>query len=346
MFNIAEIYIRLAGYQADVLTCFSKAVETSRVALQLSIKAGDSHLQARSLCGISKLECQLGNIDTALSTSYKAYSIAQSSGNPHDQVSALTRQCICHVYIGQDFRKASICIDEALALLIALDMQSHSAYMQLLNYRSHIYLQKTEYQDARDVHQAILENLDFNLAAVDLSVEDDAGDTFHACLAFLNIVEIDTKTGDADHCDYDADARLDIVGHLLKPGNARLFACCEVTRGNLYLSRKQYDLAQSTYQQVLLTDGRRSGKTDRLSFPCYEGLFRIALWKGDSEMALQVIVVYLLEGRHVKAWPAIHRSLRCLGEVLLIEGDTKTAEVLLNVALEGSTFSDIHRGAP
>lgn len=266
--------------------------------------------------------------------------IALTSGNLYDQIKALARQGSTYLELGHDFYRAHIVTNNALMLLDALGMASgQNMHVHLLSNQAEIYLQKTEYHEARRANQVIVG--DFDLTALD---QASPADNWSLILALLTIADIDIATSNVDHCGYNIEARLHILrsAPILRPDYRSCI--CDVILGNLYLDpQKQhnYDLAQSIFERCL-TSGR---KLDiEFIFRSCEGLIKISLAKVDIKSALRYSIVYLAEGRRAHAWLATHRSLRYLGDVLLSYGDKETAELLFNVALEGFTFSDIHKG--
>lgn len=304
-------------------------------------------MQVKALSLLSHLKRLQRRLHEALSLSCQAYLLSQQSGNLYSQVTILLRQCECHYDLGRNFLQASSAVQEALVLLDALDMGSSGAVRgTLLNYQAEISREKTEYAVARKAHQAIIG--DFDLATLYASTHI-AFEAFHVALALLNIAEIDIESGNVDHCGYDVESRLATLRTL--PENRYFFPplswLCDSTNGSLYLYRKQYDLAQNMYQRCLALTRTEFGSTSSKEMLIYlhRGLARTVLANGThSDVALRYATIYLLEARDAKVWSDTHRALRCLGDVFLVDGDEQTAEMLLNIALEGFTFSDIHQG--
>lgn len=325
-----------------------KAVEASLLALKLFNQAADAHLQSRTLSLLSLIKGRQGHPFEALSLSYSAYAITLESGNLYAQARALMRQCECLTNIGRDFRKACSTIEEALLLVDALGFDSGSGLRQvMLHHKGAVLSQKTEYNNARAVHQETVG--DYNLKAAAVLLSSSAYnlpiDAHNPIQALFDIAFIDVAAGDWDaaRCGYDMEDRVDTLHYVVKHYSSFLPSYCDIIRGQIYLCREQYDLAQRMFQQVLTSGTQTMGI--HLTQLSREGLVKTALAKADdNEASLRHTIVYLLGERRVHTWPAIHRALRCLGDVLLIDGDRTTAEVLFDIALEGFTFSDIHKG--
>lgn len=267
----------------------------------------------------------------------------------YDQIKALTREADCHIDIGKDFRKASIAVDEALALLNALGMGSNSDYhMALMNTRAEVALQKTEYDDAMGIYRQAVDvshpaPLHSPVAGVERTFQVVSLNAFQL-VTLLNIAHVDVATWSGDSTGDEIRGRLDALRPLLGY-YSKLYPCfCDIEQGVLYFRQKQYDVAQDFFKRCLTTVHYDLGNVPELSLRCREGLSNTALAKEDQESALRYSVVFLLESLKASAWPFIHRSLRCLGDVLLSEGDKGSAEAFFEVALEGFTSMDIHRG--
>lgn len=70
----------------------------------------------------------------------------------------------------------------------------------------------------------------------------------------------------------------------------------------------------------------------------------IALAKGDTVSAFRRCIVFFSFVRQTGDFCATHQSLRRLGDVFLAQGDDVTALSLFQMALDGLTLLDVHRG--
>lgn len=220
-------------------------------------------------------------------------------------------------------------------------------HLVLLNLRAETLQQKTEYNEARKVNQALVGN--FSLASLkshlDKSKTDTSASIFEAVLALLNIVHIDANTSGHGLCSgTEIWSNLESIRTILSHMAPLYTLFCDITLGYLHLQQRRSNVAHSIFRQCLATTQTQFGDHQEAALLCYQGLGNATGNMNDKYSALNSSILWLLFGLRVQAWSMIHRSLRCLGDVLLSEGDEVTAESLFEVALEGATFSDIHQG--
>lgn len=322
-----------------------KGLETVRLGLALAEQAGDLHTQSLALAEIATLADYQGLRHDALIASRKALAISRESGNLFDEANALAREVDRLVSIGRDFRQASQACEDALRLMDAFgfDLANSSHYRNHLRGRAEILLQKTEYADARDVFAAVVG--DSSTSSIAEAAKGTTYMLFHQILSMMNIAHIDVATRVDGRSDDDIKRRLGIIRPLLATITDLRSACfCDITQGDLNFRRKEYGIAKSIFEHCLITTRVEFDDDAELSLLCYERLSDTERATDNMVSALRYSVVFLIVGVRTQSWPAIHQALRCLGDVLLKEGDEETAEALFNVALEGFTFMDIHRG--
>lgn len=122
-------------------------------------------------------------------------------------------------------------------------------------------------------------------------------------------------------------------------------ACfCDITKGDLHLRRREYDIAKSIFERCLMTTRVELDDDTELTLLCYERLSDTEHAMKNTLSALRYSVVLPIVGLRAQGWPAIHQALRCLGDVLLDESQEECAETLFNAALDGFTSMDVHRG--
>lgn len=326
----------------------TKASEACYMAVELARRTESLHLQSRALAQLATLKIDQGQYQEAIIVSRQAHLIAQNSGNLYDQARALAREASGLIHIGRDYSKASKVIVEALLLHKILGMDSRSGlHIDLLNLQAEMLMQKTEYADSRKVNQAICG--DIKLATFKTHLDNSESPSnlpiFETVLALLNIVYIDIATcGSGNHSEDEIQSNLKLIRDILTHCTSFYVLLCDITLGNLYLHQQQHDVAQRIFTECLKNTQTHFHNNPEPALECYQGLGNNTCAMDNEESALKYTVLWLVFALQVQAWPAIHRSLRCLGDVFLHIKDNITAKSLFEVALDGATFSDIHQG--
>jgi hypothetical protein len=109
---------------------------------------------------------------------------------------------------------------------------------------------------------------------------------------------------------------------------------------DIELRERKFDLAKVRFQECLHS---ARGTNNRVELFCWERLADIRAW-ATSEWQPTWPVIYLGYAYRRKDKLALHKALLCLGDMLIVNKDKKTAANLYTVALEGFTHMDVHQG--
>lgn len=115
---------------------------------------------------------------------------------------------------------------------------------------------------------------------------------------------------------------------------------CEMVSGELELRQGRTATAKAIFQKCLQWFWMKDVSG---SSYCLERMADINRWSViDFQWASECTVVYLTLGIKTQNKLAMHKALRCLGDVFLANGDEYTAKTLFIVALAGFTYMDVH----
>ncbi|KAF7373044.1 NB-ARC domain-containing protein [Mycena sanguinolenta] len=323
----ARLYNAAASYYLQALGDDKKA--QSLFGRALSLVSHNNHsdaVQLFALRGLAVLEHLHGNFSEGLELARRSHRIAVAMGDIMGEVNGIRCQAMCYKGLG-DFKHSMKLLGKGRQLVLRAGMQGAEVEAMLMSLEAHIYQLKTEYAEARQVHEEIMHQASPVLSPLDYAY------------AVLNIAWLDIVTGASVEI---VSGKIDVAVSAL--GNAkdwRGMLECDVCRADLQLR-----------------EGNTLGACDE-----YIRLF--SRWRMDDELACRCLV-QLADPTHrmhpdsdIMPWAIVflvftmrsscsnvlmaHQALRCLGEVLAQEHLDDDALSILTVALEGFTWMDVHQ---
>ncbi|KAJ7846598.1 hypothetical protein B0H14DRAFT_3678344 [Mycena olivaceomarginata] len=220
------------------------------------------------------------------------------------------------------------CLEEGKGLLIRAGLQGGEMESVLMNIEAEVYLLKTEYSDARRIHEAILHQTSTKGSPV-------AHGLTLATIAFLDIV-----TGaSADAVSRNLNAAITAFQNA---HHARGVSWCEFCHADLL--RREGDATGARAEYIRLFASARD-RDDEIACYCLASLADSTKpVHADTESA-RWAVVFLAFALHpqVRSRLMVNHALRRLGDVLVAQAADETALNILTVALGGFTQMDVHR---
>ncbi|KAJ7698559.1 hypothetical protein B0H17DRAFT_323407 [Mycena rosella] len=197
----------------------------------------------------------------------------------------------------------------------------------MLDIEAGIKFEKSEYDEARAVYEAVLRMTDLKRHPY-----------FH-CNSLFNLVKIDLIMGkDEEHVLRGLDGAKEAAVRLgWKQGmlfGERLMAGVHLMRGDTTRAREAYTLCLQSYRRMFLLPGATQS---------VEMLADLTHGMCDLEDTFRWAGTYLALVRVYTDVVATYQALRCLGDVFLAQGDAETGLSVFQAVLEGSTEMDIHR---
>ncbi|KAJ7689368.1 hypothetical protein B0H14DRAFT_3176031 [Mycena olivaceomarginata] len=175
-----------------------------------------------------------------------------------------------------------------------------------------IYLQKSEYAEARDIYNHIVE------------ANSPEQDPSSYAVSLLNIAQIAAICGDTKSASHNLNQAKDISGAAMLP---RHVICCCTAEADLELIEEKFEIAKVKFKEILTS-------------LC--GQDNIRAWP-SSEWHTRWPVMYCGRAYKSKDKLELHKALLFLGDVFLATEDDETATNLYIVALEGFIHMDMHR---
>ncbi|KAJ6471460.1 hypothetical protein C8R45DRAFT_1078276 [Mycena sanguinolenta] len=323
----ARLYNAAASYYIQALGDDKKAQYLFGRALALaSHDVHSSAVQLFALRGLAVLEHLHGNFSEGLQLARESHRIAVATGDIMGEVNGIRCQAMCYKGLG-DYKYSMKLLGKGRQLVLRAGMQGAEIEAMLMSLEAHIYQLKTEYAEARQVHEAIKHQASPVLSPLDYAY------------AVLNIAWLDVVIGaNAEIVSSNIDAAIAAFGN-----------------ANDWRSVQECELC---YADLQLREGNALGARK-------EYIRLLARWRHDDELACRCLV-QLADPAHpmhpdsdIMSWAIVflaftmrsscsntlmaHQALRCLGEVLARERVDDDALSVLTVALEGFTWMDVHQ---
>ncbi|KAJ7776300.1 hypothetical protein B0H16DRAFT_1684195 [Mycena metata] len=332
-FQNADLQEQVKWYSAltiyhDRQSNVSKSQEYCQIAMAKANEMGAPTIEVRKLFNhVSDIINLAGDPSAALVYARQAQRCAEELGDMVGQARACQSQSSCQIALG-NFQLAKRLIRNARDLLEGCGLKGGQIDILAQQDEAEIYLLKTEYAQAREIHRSIATS----------GALGQPG-TFALTFSDLNIALIDIMIG------ADLDAVEQVLGscehHLSKvSGHHRAMLQCKMAFADLYLHQGKLSLAKETFEDCLRRcwTGYREG-----AIFCIERLAdtRHAIY--DTPQTATLATVYLACAMQTKDKVATMKAMQCLGQVFATQGDDQTALVLFAVALDGFTFMDVHQ---
>ncbi|KAJ7923750.1 hypothetical protein B0H13DRAFT_1864556 [Mycena leptocephala] len=315
LYNVLATYYQIKG---DI----SSAKKSGETAVSLALSTGNTKQHSQGFCNLAWVEWQLGDYSAAQVHANEAQRLAIISADLYKEAQALEIESTCYYKLGNYTKAMSLCI-RARDLLGLCGMSHGSLDHSIMNAQAEIHQFKSEYVEARSIHNTILEGTTMQ-------------DPYNYGFALLNVAEIDVLIGAPKddvqrNCDR-AKMFLDTVG------DAEGVAICDVILADVHMSEGNSLAAKRILESCL----RVTLEYSQIQTHCLERLGDASCWGGSEQMSSWT-TVFLVHALKRKEKLGTYKALQFLGDVFLSQNNEHTATNLFTVALEGFTQMDVHR---
>ncbi|KAJ7796242.1 hypothetical protein B0H13DRAFT_1934655 [Mycena leptocephala] len=267
------------------------------------------------------MKWKLGDYSAAQVYAIEAQRLAIISADLYTEAEALRVEAICCCTLGNYTEAMSLCI-RAGDLLHLCGMSQGSLDHDLMSIQAEIHRCKSEYVEARSIHNTILE-------------ETSIQDPYNYGYALLNVAEIDVLIGAPKN---DVQRNCDRARKMLDTlGDVQGVILCDVILADL-CRREGNSLAANTIFKRCL---KVSLEFSQLQTYCLERLGNTSYW-GDLDGMSSWTAIYLVNSFQRKEKLGTYKAFQFLGDVFHSQNDEHTAISLFTVALEGFTQMDVH----
>lgn len=121
-------------------------------ALSMAPQCNSHVLQIQALSGLAIIACNQGDCRKGLQLACKAQKIAIATGNIWGELKSLHCQVMCYIHLG-DFKGGMKVLTKGMVLVGQAGMQGGDL---LMNFEGEVHHQKTEYAEARKIHELTL----------------------------------------------------------------------------------------------------------------------------------------------------------------------------------------------
>jgi tetratricopeptide (TPR) repeat protein len=273
------------------------------------------------LCNLAWIEWNLGHYSAAQVHANEAQRLALISADLYREAEALNIRAICCYTLGNYTKAVSLCI-RARDLLGLCGMSHGTLDHNITNSQAEIHRHKSEYVEARSIHNTILE-------------ETSIQDPYDYSYALLNVAEIDVLIGAPKN---DVQRNCDRARKMLDTlGDVEGVILCDVILADLYLREGNSLAANTIFKRCL----KVSLEFSQIQTYCLERLGNTSYW-GDLDGMSSWTAIYLVNSFQRKEKLGTYKAFQFLGDVFHSQNDEHTAISLFTVALEGFTQMDVH----
>lgn len=299
----------------------SAATKFCGAAISLALSTGNTKWHSLGLRNLAWVKWYLGDYFAAQVHAKEAQRLALISADLYREAEALDIEATCCHAMGNYTKAMSLCI-RARDLLGLCAMSGGTLNHSIMNTQAEIHKHKSEYVEARGIHNSILE---------EISIQNPYNYSF----TLFNVAEIDVIIGapkddvqrDCDRARKMLDTLGDIVGVTM----------CDTILADLHLREGNSLAAQTIFKRCLKVTLQSEIQTY-----CLERLGNTSYW-GDVDGMSSWTVVYLVNSLKRKEKLGIFKALQFLGDIFLYQNDKHTATNLFTVALEEFIQMDVHR---
>ncbi|KAJ7467830.1 hypothetical protein B0H11DRAFT_2306252 [Mycena galericulata] len=324
--SLAEFYTRVSFYYGEVNHDQYRCIQFLDKALVLAKSTGDTEQQAKFSFNYAFMKCHLGDYVSGRTLSIEAQRFAKLTTNLYLEARAVGEELRCCIALGM-YRYSLYLLHKGRDLLRSCGMSGTYNDHLLIGLEAEVHLLTSEYTEAKRIHLEIAQ------------ITSADNDIYNNAYAFLNIGQIDVLIGrqknEVCHNLGKAETLLSSVGYVLG------LKWCELLQAELHLRDGDTMIAKPVFQKCMQWSQTTSSE---LLHYCLEKLSDINQWSPmDFHWSSMCTVTYLAVANKSHDKLGLHKALRCLGDVILHNGDASTAETLITVALDGFTYMDVHR---
>ncbi|KAJ7849043.1 hypothetical protein B0H13DRAFT_1906397 [Mycena leptocephala] len=273
------------------------------------------------LCNLAWVQWNIGDYSTAQVHANEGQRLALISADLYREAEGLNIEATCYYTLGNYTKAMFLCI-RARNLLGLCGMSGGNLDHGIMNSQAEIHRHKSEYVEARSIHNTILEGTTMQ-------------DPYNYGFALLNVAEIDVIIGAPKN---DVQRNCDRARKMLDTvGDTEGVAVCDVILADVHMSEGNSLASKRILERCLKVTLEYS----QIQSYCLERLGDASCWDGSEQMSSWT-TVFLVHALKRKEKLRTYKALQFLGDVFLSQNDEHTAISLFTVALEGFTQMDVH----
>ncbi|KAJ7112025.1 hypothetical protein C8R43DRAFT_153306 [Mycena crocata] len=322
----ANWYHALSFYHRYQTLDVRQALEKSRTALKLADSIGHpTTVGQKALHDISLILTNGGNQVEGQIHAERSLDYAKYLGDIHGQAKALAVQAFCCL-TSCDFRRNRDLCKSARELLDIIGLKGSSTDLQLMATEAAVHYMKTEYAEARQIYASVIDGHPPGQAP-----------SHRITLSHINLAAIDVMLGAESGT---IRQHLDIALH-------HLTTTISYPRGLIIrdMASAELDLREGNTTEARLKFLRcfSSGFSEEGTAVCLTQLADVGHQMHDVETTMRWSGIFLAFALKNKNKLSTMHALRCLGKIMVAQGDDATAISLFVIALNAFTFMDVHR---
>ncbi|KAJ7330412.1 hypothetical protein DFH08DRAFT_940328 [Mycena albidolilacea] len=318
----SKFYTALGFYFLESRFDLPQAMQFYQRALTLSKMCPDSSPKCDILIKISQLQVLAGEYCTAQVHASEAQRLSQLSTDLYHEAYALWIEAMCLKSLGS-FKQSADQLYRSRVMLGICGLSNGGLDNAIAISQGEIHLHKSEYAEARDIYNHIVETT---------SPEQDPSSYV---VSLVNIAHMATICGDTRSASQSLNQAKIFLSTSTLP---RVGIYCRMVEADIELTEEKFDIAKVKFIECLTS---LCGQDNEIELSCLGRLADIRAWPA-SEWHPQWPVMYCGGAYKTKDKLELHKALLFLGDVFLATKDDETATNLYIVALEGFTHMDIH----
>ncbi|KAJ7796681.1 hypothetical protein B0H14DRAFT_3157858 [Mycena olivaceomarginata] len=284
-------------------------------------------VQAQALVGLAMIEWARGQYSKSLELAQKAYKIAVTTGDVRREFRAVRRQAMCYCALG-DLKRSAQCISTVKDLVVRAGMQGGEYETLVMEFEANLYQVKTEYVEARHVHELVVRQTSAILSPVSYAY------------ALVNIALLDIVTGvDADAVSRNLSAATTTFQNV--PW-LRGISACELVQAEFML--REGDAALRRLGDVLVRQGADDSGMSTLEV-ALEGFTRMDVHRSRAECMRTIGDICLRRGDLCRAgelWTAARPLFERSEQIKdVAEIDKRLQTLCAAQALQGFPIADL-----
>jgi tetratricopeptide (TPR) repeat protein len=270
---------------------------------------------------ISLTNLHAGNHSVAQWHAYEAWRLARTSADPFREARALQMEAVSWKQLGNYKLSISLC-HRAITLVDLCGLSNGNLYHSILSSLAEIHLLKSEYNEAYNIHNRILQN-----SSVD-------SDSYTHAMALLNIANISVSTGNLNN---NVQEKILTAKNTFQMSNLVMeVTMCDSTIADIYLREGDIFAAETFFKECITAINH-----SEIKFYCLEQLANVSRW-GVLGIMSSWTTLFLAHSMKFKEKLGIYKALQFLGDIFLAQGDEDTAVSLFVTGLGGFTYMDVH----
>ncbi|KAF8215040.1 hypothetical protein K438DRAFT_1749140 [Mycena galopus ATCC 62051] len=152
----AELSVRAGDYYLYHVADPKTAQNFYSCALSLGVECNSAMLQGQALTSMAMREFSIGNLLKGMELSHEIYKIGVAAGNILWEANGLKCQAIFHMGLGT-FKHGLKLVNKVKAVIVQAGMEGEHSEGTLMMLEALIYEQKSEYAEARDIQEILLQ---------------------------------------------------------------------------------------------------------------------------------------------------------------------------------------------